>query len=127
MLRDSILGICLLGASSFAELDASWLQQAAIFIAAAGAAVFYWKGVFKKNSQDEHRLEIRIDKLEAEMRRKFDELNANSEARAKAYHDRVNPLEADVSSLKAITRTQSVQVSVIESRLNSHIEKGIRK
>ena len=124
MFRESILGICLLGASSYADMDASWLQQAAIFIAATGAAVFYWKGVFKRNSQDERRLEIRIDKLEAEMRRKFDELNANGEARAKAYHDRVNPLEADVSSLKATSRAQSVQVSVLETRLNSHIEKS---
>lgn len=123
MLRQSLTGICLLGAS-YAEVDASWLQNAAIFIAATGAAVFYWRSVFKPNQYAEKRIETRLEKLEAEMRRKFDELNANGEARAKAYHDRVNPLEAKVSALETSDEIQHQQICTLETRLNIHIEKA---
>lgn len=58
------------------------------------------------------------------MRRKFDELNANGEARAKAYHDRVNPLEAKVSSLETSDEIQHQQICTLETRLNIHIEKA---
>ncbi len=146
LLRDTISGACLLGAS-FAEVDTSWLANAMIFIAAASATLFYARGAFKKTPPDNEKYRFSsecdkrcdanlreheklqkdihdaIDKLGAEMRRLFRELNEKDEARAKAMHDRINPIEADVSALKSSEKSISSQIYNLENRFNSHIER----
>ena len=67
-----------------------------------------------------------IDKLAVEMRELIHDLNEKSEARAKAYHDRVNPIEADVSALKSSEKSHSAQIYNLENRFNAHIEKSRR-
>ena len=146
LLRDTISGACLLGAS-FAEVDTSWLANAMIFIAAASATLFYARGAFKKTPPDNEKYRFTaecdkrcdanlrdheklqkdihdaIDKLGAEMRRLFRELNEKDEARAKAMHDRINPIEADVSALKSSEKSISSQIYNLENRFNAHIER----
>ena len=146
LLRDTISGVCLLGAS-FAEVDTSWLANAMIFIAAASATLFYARGAFKKTPPDNEKYRFTaecdkrcdanlreheklqkeihdaIEKLASEMRELFNDLNEKSEARAKAYHDRVNPIEADVSALKSSEKSISSQIYNLENRFNAHIER----
>lgn len=146
LLRDTISGACLLGAS-FAEIDTSWLANAMIFIAAASATLFYARGAFKKTPPDNEKYRFTaecdkrcdanireheklqkgihdaIDKLAVEMRELIHDLNEKSEARAKAYHDRINPIEADVSALKSSEKSHSAQIYNLENRFNAHIER----
>ena len=146
LLRDTISGACLIGAS-FAEVDTSWLANAMIFIAAASATLFYARGAFKKTPPDNEKYRFTsecdkrcdanlreheklqkdihdaIDKLGDEMRKLFRELNEKDEARAKAMHDRINPLEADVSALKSSEKSISSQIYNLENRFNAHIER----
>ena len=146
ILRDTISGVCLLGAS-FAEVDTSWLANAMIFIAAASATLFYARGAFKKTPPDNEKYRFTsecdkrcdanlreheklqkdihdaIDKLGDEMRKLFRELNEKDEARAKAMHDRINPIEADVSALKSSEKSISSQIYNLENRFNAHIER----
>ena len=146
LLRDTISGACLLGAS-FAEVDTSWLANAMIFIAAASATLFYARGAFKKTPPDNEKYRFTsecdkrcdanlreheklqkdihdaIDKLGDEMRKLFRELNEKDEARAKAMHDRINPIEADVSALKSSEKSISSQIYNLENRFNAHIER----
>ena len=146
LLRDTISGACLIGAS-FAEVDTSWLANAMIFIAAASATLFYARGAFKKTPPDNEKYRFTsecdkrcdanlreheklqkdihdaIDKLGDEMRKLFRELNEKDEARAKAMHDRINPIEADVSALKSSEKSISSQIYNLENRFNSHIER----
>ena len=136
----------MLGAS-FAEVDTSWLANAMIFIAAASATLFYARGAFKKTPPDNEKYRFSsecdkrcdanlreheklqkenhdaIEKLASEMRELFNDLNEKSEARAKAYHDRVNPIEADVSALKSSEKSISSQIYNLENRFNAHIER----
>lgn len=146
LLRDTISGACLIGAS-FAEVDTSWLANAMIFIAAASATLFYARGAFKKTPPDNEKYRFTsecdkrcdanlreheklqkdihdaIDKLGDEMRKLFRELNEKDEARAKAMHDRINPIEADVSALKSSEKSISSQIYNLENRFNAHIER----
>ena len=146
LLRDTISGACLLGAS-FAEVETSWMSNAMIFIAAASATLFYIRGALKKNPPDNEKYRFSsecdkrcdvnlreheklqndihdaIDKLAVEMRELIHDLNEKSEARAKAYHDRINPIEADVSALKASEKSHSAQIYNLENRFNAHIER----
>lgn len=149
LLRDTISGACLLGAS-FAEVETSWMSNAMIFIAAASATLFYIRGALKKNPPDNEKYRFTsecdkrcdanlreheklqkdihdaIDKLAVEMRELIHDLNEKSEARAKAYHDRINPIEADVSALKSSEKSHSAQIYNLENRFNAHIEKSRR-
>ena len=121
-----------------------------IFIAAASATLFYIRGALKKSPPDNEKYRFTsecdkrcdanlreheklqkdihdaIDKLAVEMRELIHDLNEKSEARAKAYHDRINPIEADVSALKSSEKSHSAQIYNLENRFNAHIEKSRR-
>ncbi|MBP3525673.1 MAG: hypothetical protein J6J65_03955 [Opitutales bacterium] len=128
--RESFSGLCLL-AAGYAEVEAGWLQQAAIFIAASAATLYYVRGAIKKIPPDtekyrhvndcEKLCQANLDaheKLDREMNERLASLSGHSAGSRKAIYESVRKLSEDVAALKATGEHQTQQLYALEAKVD---------
>ena len=137
MMRETLGGIAVM--ASFAGVDATWLSNAMIFIAAAAATIFYIKGAMKKNPPDTEKYrhvsdcdklcEANIDaheKLDREMNERLASMSGHSAASRKVIYESVRKLSEDVAALKATDEHQTQQLYAVEAKIDkmwAHLSK----
>ena len=138
MLFGGFSGLCLL-AAGYAEVEAGWLQQAAIFIAASAATLYYVRGVFKKISPDSEKYRHVNDceklcqanlaaheKLDREMNERLASMSGHSAGSRKAIYESVRKLSEEVAALKATDEHQTQQLYALEAKIDriwEHLKK----
>ncbi len=128
--KESFSGLCLL-AAGYAEVEAGWLQQAAIFIAASAATLYYVRGAIKKIPPDtekyrhvkdcEKLCQANLDaheKLDREMNERLASLSGHSAGSRKAIYESVRKLSEDVAALKATGEHQTQQLYALEAKVD---------
>lgn len=131
-------GLCLL-AAGYAEVEAGWLQQAAIFIAASAATLYYVRGVFKKIPPDSEKYrhvndceklcQANLDaheKLDREMNERLASMSGHSAGSRKAIYESVRKLSEEVAALKATDEHQTQQLYALEAKIDriwEHLKK----
>ena len=128
--KESFSGLCLF-AAGYAEVEAGWLQQAAIFIAASAATLYYVRGAIKKIPPDtekyrhvndcEKLCQANLDaheKLEREMNERLASLSGHSAGSRKAIYESVRKLSEDVAALKATGEHQTQQLYALEAKVD---------
>lgn len=136
--RESFSGLCLL-AAGYAEVEAGWLQQAAIFIAASAATLYYVRGVFKKIPPDSEKYrhvndceklcQANLDaheKLDREMNERLASMSGHSAGSRKAIYESVRKLSEEVAALKATDEHQTQQLYALEAKIDriwEHLKK----
>ncbi len=138
MLFGGFSGLCLL-AAGYAEVEAGWLQQAAIFIAASAATLYYVRGVFKKIPPDSEKYRHVNDceklcqanlaaheKLDREMNERLASMSGHSAGSRKAIYESVRKLSEEVAALKATDEHQTQQLYALEAKIDriwEHLKK----
>ncbi len=138
MLFGGFSGLCLL-AAGYAEVEAGWLQQAAIFIAASAATLYYVRGVFKKIPPDSEKYrhvndceklcQANLDaheKLDREMNERLASMSGYSAGSRKAIYESVRKLSEEVAALKATDEHQTQQLYALEAKIDriwEHLKK----
>lgn len=138
MLFGGFSGLCLF-ATGYAEVEAGWLQQAAIFIAASAATLYYVRGVFKKIPPDSEKYrhvndceklcQANLDaheKLDREMNERLASLSGHSAGSRKAIYESVRKLSEEVAALKATDEHQTQQLYALEAKIDriwEHLKK----
>lgn len=138
MLFGGFSGLCLL-AAGYAEVEAGWLQQAAIFIAASAATLYYVRGVFKKVPPDSEKYrhvndceklcQANLDaheKLDREMNERLASMSGHSAGSRKAIYESVRKLSEEVAALKATDEHQTQQLYALEAKIDriwEHLKK----
>lgn len=138
MLFGGFSGLCLL-AAGYAEVEAGWLQQAAIFIAASAATLYYVRGVFKKIPPDSEKYrhvndceklcQANLDaheKIDREMNERLASLSGHSAGSRKAIYESVRKLSEEVAALKATDEHQTQQLYALEAKIDriwEHLKK----
>ena len=138
LFRESFSGLCLL-ATAYAEVEAGWLQQAAIFIAATAATLYYVRGVLKKVPPDtekyrhvddcEKLCKSNLDaheKIDREMNERLASMSGHSAGSRKAIYESVRKLSEEVAALKATDEHQTQQLYSLESKIDKiweHLKK----
>lgn len=138
MLFGGFSGLCLL-AAGYAEVEAGWLQQAAIFIAASAATLYYVRGVFKKVPPDSEKYRHVNDceklcqanlaaheKLDREMNERLASMSGHSAGSRKAIYESVRKLSEEVAALKATDEHQTQQLYALEAKIDriwEHLKK----
>lgn len=138
MLFGGFSGLCLL-AAGYAEVEAGWLQQAAIFIAASAATLYYVRGVFKKIPPDSEKYrhvndceklcQANLDaheKLDREMNERLASMSGHSAGSRKAIYESVRKLSEEVAALKATDEHQTQQLYALEAKIDriwEHLKK----
>ena len=130
MLFGGFSGLCLL-AAGYAEVEAGWLQQAAIFIAASAATLYYVRGVFKKIPPDSEKYrhvndceklcQANLDaheKIDREMNERLASMSGHSAGSRKAIYESVRKLSEDVAALKATGEHQTQQLYALEAKVD---------
>lgn len=130
MLFGGFSGLCLL-AAGYAEVEAGWLQQAAIFIAASAATLYYVRGVFKKIPPDSEKYRHVNDceklcqanlaaheKLDCEMNERLASMSGHSAASRKVIYESVRKLSEDVAALKSSNEYRTQQLHALESKID---------
>lgn len=136
--KESFSGLCLL-AARYAEVEAGWLQQAAIFIAASAATLYYVRGVFKKIPPDSEKYRHVNDceklcqanlaaheKLDREMNERLASMSGHSAGSRKAIYESVRKLSEEVAALKATDEHQTQQLYALEAKIDriwEHLKK----
>lgn len=136
--KESFSGLCLL-AAGYAEVEAGWLQQAAIFIAASAATLYYVHGVFKKIPPDSEKYrhvndceklcQANLDaheKLDREMNERLASMSGHSAGSRKAIYESVRKLSEEVAALKATDEHQTQQLYALEAKIDriwEHLKK----
>lgn len=128
--RESFSGLCLF-AAGYAEVEAGWLQQAAIFIAASAATLYYVRGVFKKIPPDSEKYrhvndceklcQANLDaheKLDREMNERLTSMSGHSAASRKVIYESVRKLSEDVAALKSSNEYRTQQLHALESKID---------
>ncbi len=135
MLFGSFSGLCLF-AAGYAEVEAGWLQQAAIFIAASAATLYYVRGVFKKIPPDSEKYRHVNDceklcqanlyaheKLDREMNERLASMSGHSANSRKEIYTRLAHVENELASIKKENELQTKELYLIRemlSRQNRH-------
>ena len=138
MLFGGFSGLCLL-AAGYSEVEAGWLQQAAIFIAASAATLYYVRGVFKKIPPDSEKYRHVNDceklcqanlaaheKLDREMNERLASMSGHSAGSRKAIYESVRKLSEEVAALKATDEHQTQQLYALEAKIDriwEHLKK----
>lgn len=130
MLFGGFSGLCLL-AAGYAEVEAGWLQQAAIFIAASAATLYYVRGVFKKIPPDSEKYRHVNDceklcqanlaaheKLDREMNERLASMSGHSAGSRRAIYESVRKLSEEVAALKATDEHQTQQLYALEAKID---------
>lgn len=130
LFRESFSGLCLL-AAGYAEVEAGWLQQAAIFIAATAATLYYVRGIFKKIPPDteKYRHVTECDKLcksnldaheklDREMNERLASMSGHSAASRKEIYTRLAHLENELASIKKENELQTKELYLIREMLS---------
>lgn len=136
--KESFSGLCLF-ATGYAEVEAGWLQQAAIFIAASAATLYYVRGVFKKIPPDSEKYrhvndceklcQANLDaheKLDREMNERLASMSGHSAGSRKAIYESVRKLSEEVAALKATDEHQTQQLYALEAKIDriwEHLKK----
>ena len=133
IIKETFGGAALL--ASFAGVDATWLSNAMIFIAAAAATIFYIKGAVKKSPPDTEKYrhvaecdklcKANIDaheKLDREMNERLTSMSGHSAASRKALYEIVRKLSEDVAALKSSNEYRTQQLHALESRIDKILE-----
>ena len=126
-------------AAGYAEVEAGWLQQAAIFIAASAATLYYVRGVFKKIPPDSEKYrhvndceklcQANLDaheKLDREMNERLASMSGHSAGSRKAIYESVRKLSEEVAALKATDEHQTQQLYALEAKIDriwEHLKK----
>lgn len=129
IVRETFGGAALL--ASFAGVDATWLSNAMIFIAAAAATIFYIKGAVKKSPPDtekyrhvsdcEKLCQANLDahdKLDREMNERLTSMSGHSAASRKVLYESVRKLSEDVAALKSANEHRTQQLYSLESKID---------
>lgn len=135
MLRETLSGLCLF-AAGFAEVEAGWLQQAAIFIAASAATLYYARGVLKKIPPDtekyrhvkdcEHLCQVNLDaheKLDREMNERLSAISGHSAASREKLYLRLTAVESELSALKKENELQTQHLYSLSQKIDRYIER----
>ena len=138
MFRETLSGLCLF-AAGFAEVEAGWLQQAAIFIAASAATLYYMRGVLKKIPPDtekyrhvkdcEQLCKVNIadhEKLDREMNERLSAMSGHSASSRKEIYSAIRKLSEEVAALKATDEHQTQQLYALEAKIDriwEHLKK----
>lgn len=117
--------------ASFAGVDATWLSNAMIFIAAAAATIFYIKGSVKKIPPDTEKYrhvtecdklcKANLDaheKLDREMNERLSAMSGHSAASRKALYESVSKLSEDVAALKSANEHRTQQLYSLEAKID---------
>lgn len=129
IIKETFGGAALL--ASFAGVDATWLSNAMIFIAAAAATIFYIKGAVKKSPPDTEKYrhvtecdklcKANLDaheKLDREMNERLTSMSGHSAASRKVIYESVRKLSADVAALKSSNEYRTQQLHALESKID---------
>lgn len=130
MFRETLSGLCLF-AAGFAEVEAGWLQQAAIFIAASAATLYYMRGVLKKIPPDtekyrhvkdcEHLCQVNMadhEKLDREMNERLSAMSGHSAASRKEIYARLVHMESELASIKKENELQTKELYLLRETLS---------
>lgn len=129
IIKETFGGAALL--ASFAGVDATWLSNAMIFIAAAAATIFYIKGAIKKSPPDTEKYrhvtecdklcKANLDaheKLDREMNERLTSMSGHSAASWKVIYESVRKLSEDVAALKSANEHRTQQLYSLESKID---------
>ena len=129
IIKETFGGAALL--ASFAGVDATWLSNAMIFIAAAAATIFYIKGAVKKSPPDTEKYrhvtecdklcKANLDaheKLDREMNERLTSMCGHSAASRKVIYESVRKLSEDVAALKSANEHRTQQLYSLESKID---------
>lgn len=129
IIKETFGGAALL--ASFSGVDATWLSNAMIFIAAAAATIFYIKGAVKKSPPDTEKYrhvaecdklcKANLDaheKLDREMNERLTSMSGHSAASRKVIYESVRKLSEDVAALKSSNEYRTQQLNAVESKIN---------
>ena len=129
IIKETFGGAALL--ASFAGVDATWLSNAMIFIAAAAATIFYIKGAVKKSPPDTEKYrhvtecdklcKANLDaheKLDREMNERLPSMSGHSAASRKVIYESVRKLSEDVAALKSANEHRTQQLYSLESKID---------
>ena len=129
VIKETFGGAALL--ASFAGVDATWLSNAMIFIAAAAATIFYIKGAVKKSPPDTEKYrhvtecdklcKANLDaheKLDREMNERLTSMSGHSAASRKVIYESVRKLSEDVAALKSANEHRTQQLYSLESKID---------
>ena len=130
MFREALSGLCLF-AAGFVEVEAGWLQQAAIFIAASAATLYYMRGVLKKIPPDtekyrhvkdcEQLCKVNIadhEKLDREMNERLSAMSGHSASSRKEIYIAIRKLSEEEAALKATDEHQTQQLYALEAKID---------
>lgn len=130
MFKETLSGLCLF-AAGFAEVEAGWLQQAAIFIAASAATLYYMRGVLKKIPPDtekyrhvkdcEHLCQVNMadhEKLDREMNERLSAMSGHSAASRKEIYARLVHMESELASIKKENELQTKELYLLRETLS---------
>lgn len=136
--KESFSGLCLF-AAGYAEVEAGWLQQAAIFIAASAATLYYVRGAIKKIPPDtekyrhvkecERLCQVNMadhEKLDREMNERLSSMNGHSANSRKEIYIAIRKLSEEVAALKATDEHQTQQLYALEAKIDriwEHLKK----
>lgn len=132
-------GLCLL-AAGYAEVEAGWLQQAAIFIAASAATLYYVRGVFKKIPPDSEKYRHVNDceklcqanlaaheKLDREMNERLASMSGHSAASREKLYLRMTAVESELSAIKKENELQTQQLYSLSQKMDRYIERKVER
>ena len=123
-------GLCLL-AAGYAEVEAGWLQQAAIFIAASAATLYYVRGVFKKIPPDCEKLcQANLDaheKLDRELNERLASMSGHSAASREKLYLRMTAVESELSAIKKENELQTQQLYSLSQKMDRYIERKVER
>lgn len=136
--KESFSGLCLL-AAGYAEVEAGWLQQAAIFIAASAATLYYVRGAIKKIPPDtekyrhvkecERLCQVNMadhEKLDREMNERLSSMSGHSANSRKEIYIAIRKLSEEVAALKTTDEHQTQQLYALEAKIDriwEHLKK----
>lgn len=129
-LKESFSGLCLL-AAGYAEVEAGWLQQAAIFIAATAATLYYVRGVLKKVPPDTEKYRhvddceklcksnlAEHEKIDREMNERLASMSGHSAGSRKEIYARLAHVENELASIKKENELQTKELYLIREMLS---------
>lgn len=136
MIRANIINAGCLLAASYAEVDAGWLSNAMIFIAASAATLFYLKGYFKKTPPDNEKFRhsdecdkrcsqnlSAHEKIEREMDERLSSMSGHSASSRKEIYARLVRLESELSAIKKENEIQTQRIVELSSKLDRFLER----
>ena len=118
IIKETFGGAALL--ASFAGVDATWLSNAMIFIAAAAATIFYIEK-YRHVTECDKLCKANIDaheKLDREMNERLTSMSGHSAASRKVIYESVRKLSEDVAALKSSNEYRTQQLHALESKID---------